>query len=127
MSLLSLREAGGVVGSCGPCPAGKILTSKIFFTIALIVTLTGYCDENGMPPWGITASGKPTREGVAACFGWRYGTVFKVEEIGRLVCWDRGGAVQRLDQLDVWFSTCEEATEFGVRKRWVWITRKKIR
>ena len=58
-----------------------------------------------------------TRWGIAACYGWPFGTIFEIEGLGRFECQDRGGLILNRNQVDVWFPTYEEAIEFGVSKR----------
>lgn len=51
---------------------------------------------------GITASGQIARWGIAACGrAYPFGTVFEVEDLGLVACYDRGGGVTN-DLLDIW-------------------------
>ena len=51
---------------------------------------------------GITASGQLARWGIAACGrAYPFGTVFEVEDLGMVACYDRGGGVTN-DLLDIW-------------------------
>ena len=84
----------------------------------LVCSLTGYDDSSGVEPWGITANMVETRWGIAACYGWPFGTIFEIEGLGRFECQDRGGLILNRNQVDVWFPSYEEAIEFGVRKMW---------
>ena len=58
-----------------------------------------------------------TRWGIAACYGWPFGTIFEIEGLGRFECQDRGGLILNRNQVDVWFPSYEEAIEFGVSER----------
>lgn len=92
-------------------------------TITVVMTLTGYCDQSGLPPYGITASGTETYWGIVACGpSYPFKTEFDIEDMGIFICQDRGGGITN-DRLDLWFPACWEALQFGVRKRWV--TREK--
>ena len=83
------------------------------------MTLTGYCDANGVPPIGITASMTETRYGIVACGPlYPFGMHFNIKDMGIFVCEDRGGGITN-DRLDIWFPACGAALEFGARKRWV--------
>ncbi|WP_419465839.1 3D domain-containing protein [Brevibacillus brevis] len=69
------------------------------------------------PAHGITASGKPVREGVtAACpRDHPFGTRVMIPELGRtLTCLDRGGRITSR-KLDVYIANKAEALRFGRR------------
>ena len=89
------------------------------------MSLTGYCDECGLEPLGITASMTSTRDGIVACgSSYPFGTKFIVEDMDTVFeCEDRGGGITD-DRLDIWFPTCQAALEFGTRRRWVKSYRK---
>lgn len=87
--------------------------------VTAIFSITGYCDSCGVPPIGITSSMTETRWGIVACGdAFPFGTKFTIEDMGVFVCEDRGGAITD-NRLDIWFSSCRAALEFGVRKRHV--------
>lgn len=89
----------------------------------LIMTVTGYCDQTGAPPFeGMTASGVQANEITMACPTWmEFGTVIMVDD-QIFVCMDRGPAIEGL-RLDRWFPTCGEAMEWGVQEKTVIIVR----
>lgn len=94
--------------------------------VTAIFMLTGYCDNCGVEPIGITASMTETRWGVVACGdAFSFGTEFVIEDMGVFVCEDRGGAITD-DRLDIWFLSCRDALEFGNRKRWVTVYKVAI-
>ena len=87
----------------------------------LSFSVSAYTDANGMPPWGITASGVQTRDGICACGpSYDFGTLFIVGE-KLFVCRDRGGAIS--DQhLDLWIERGHEPRSihqhFGRHGNW---------
>ena len=58
-----------------------------------------------------------THWGIVACAEWPFGTIFKIDGLGKFECQDRGGLILNRNQVDVWFSTNEQAWEFGVSKQ----------
>lgn len=85
-------------------------------TYAGTYKVTAYCIH------GITASGMRTGVGtVAAAHGeYAFGTQLVVEGYGRAVVRDRGGAITP-GRLDVWFASCRQAINWGVRYVRVWV------
>jgi len=92
--------------------------------LSLVMIVTGYCDQTGAPPWGITASGIPTTNFTMACPPeMEFGTVIIMD--GQIfICMDRGPAIKG-NRLDRWFPTCMEAIEWGKQKKLVWILLKQ--
>ena len=91
------------------------------FFLSLVMTVTGYCNATGAPPYqGITASGMKANEIVMACPPeMPFGTVILMD--GRIFfCMDRGPAIVK-GRLDRWFSTCNEAIEWGKQRKEVFI------
>lgn len=84
--------------------------------------VTAYCScpvctgkSAGDPGYGITASGVPVFAGLCAADpDIPFGTVLRVEGIGRVVVADRGGAV-RGARLDVYMPSHEAALAWGAR------------
>jgi len=68
----------------------------------------------GHPGYGITASGKNVQEGttVACPPSMPFGTKLKIESVGKRICTDRGSDIVS-GRLDVYFSSLEEAKNFG--------------
>lgn len=77
---------------------------------------TAYCLR------GITASGTQPRAGVVATSAGEFAfrTVLLIEGYGNAVVEDRGGAITR-GRLDVWFASCRDAINWGVRYVKVWV------
>lgn len=62
-----------------------------------------------------TASGTHVRPGVAACPpDIAFGTSILIDQVGTVVCEDRGGAIGG-DNIDLWVPTYQEAITFGRR------------
>lgn len=80
--------------------------------------VTSYCCP---PHCGITKSGEPVAPGaVAAPRSIPFGTLVEMDGYaGRVV--DRGGAIAE-GRLDVWFSDCDQARQWGIRRRFVTVT-----
>ena len=127
----------------------KVLTKKIYNiemedvkkkphfteTLAFIekeFKVTAYCPCSkccGRFADGITASGHILREGdkiVAAPIEIPFNTILNIPEYGIALVLDRGGAIKG-NRLDVFFSTHEEALEWGVKtlKVKIYIQKKK--
>lgn len=93
------------------------------FFLSMVMIVTGYCNATGAPPFeGTTTSGIQTNSFVMACPPeMEFGTVIMMD--GQIfLCLDRGFAIVG-DRLDRWFSTCEEALEWGVQKKEVIVLR----
>ena len=90
----------------------------------LSFSVSAYTDANGMPPWGITASGVQTRDGICACGpSYDFGTLFVLPSGKVLECQDRGGAITD-EHLDMW--TDDEAWAldvWGRRELDAWVIR----
>ena len=101
-----------------------LLLSAIFFNPALLAVrivemeVTAYCGCKsccGEYSDGITASGYIIRQGdklIAAPRTLPFGTVILIPGYGRAAVKDRGGAIKG-NRLDVYFSTHQEALEWG--------------
>lgn len=83
---------------------------------SITVEATAYVDADGMPPWGVTASGTQTTEGrtIACPPEWAFGTVLEIEGLGQRVCEDRGAAIQGA-RIDVFMESREDALRWGRR------------
>jgi len=80
-----------------------------------IMSVSGYSDVNGAPPWGYTADMTRTRRGICACgTEYSFGTIFIIDD-RVFVCHDRGPAVKKRN-LDLWFPTEWEALRWGRRE-----------
>lgn len=87
------------------------------------VSVSAYTDASGAPPWGITASGRPTRPGVAACGrDVPFGTLVILADGRRVACWDRGGEIGPWN-VDVWMADEGQAIRAGRRRVWGWMVR----
>lgn len=88
----------------------------------MMVIATAYCDNScgkaiEHPAYGLTARGTRTHEGTLACPPqWDFGTRVYIPGEGWFVCEDRGSAITK-NRIDRWFSTCEEAMEWGVQEK----------
>ena len=84
------------------------------------MTVTAYCPcEKCCGKWadGITASGHVIKKGdkfVAADRSIAFGTTIDIPGYGEVPVLDRGGAIEG-DRLDVYFSTHQEALNWGVK------------
>ena len=96
-----------------------IMTIMIYLTP---LTVTAYWDGDGMPPWGVTASGARTEWGIAA--GPKeipFGSELFVPGYGQVRIEDRGGDI-RLERtspnhsnIDLWYPDRESALAWGRR------------
>lgn len=86
------------------------------------LSVSAYTDASGVLPWGITASGVKTRDGICACGpSYPFGSLFILPDGRVLECQDRGGAITD-GHLDMWCD--DEAWALDVwerRKLWVWV------
>lgn len=87
--------------------------------VVSVYDVSGYYDGDGMPPWGITASGVPTGPAIVACGpAYPFGTQFFTldDDMERVVydCFDRGGAIHN-GRLDTWWKSRAAALRFGRR------------
>lgn len=81
--------------------------------------VSAYWDGDGVPPWGITASGAQTAPGICACGpAYPFGTLFIPLDPAphvAYVCQDRGGAI-RDGMIDIWMTTQKGALRWGRRQ-----------
>lgn len=90
------------------------------FVLTLIIS--GYCNSScgklpTHPAYAITASGTRTHLGAIACPPeWPFGTKVYIPGEAWFVCEDRGSAIKG-NRIDIWFPTCDEAIEWGMRER----------
>ncbi len=85
-------------------------------------TATGYCPCSKCcgKSTGITASGARAKAGVTVAMSSKYafGTKIEVKGMGTYICQDRGGAIQG-NRIDIYFSSHQEALNFGRRTVYV--------
>lgn len=85
-------------------------------------TATGYCSCSQCcgKSTGITASGAKAIAGVTVAMSSKYafGTKIEIKGMGTYICQDRGGAIQG-NKIDIYFSSHQEALNFGRRTVYV--------
>ncbi len=98
-------------------------------TNSFIANLTAYCacekccgKKPNHPYYGLTASGKKVQANRTIAMDKKYpfGTIVKIEGLGIFEVQDRGGAIKGND-VDIYMNTHQEALNFGVQQRRVWI------
>jgi len=98
---------------------GVVMTRQLF-------SVSHYTDLSGIPPYGITASGARTHDGLCACGpSYEFGTVFILDAGAALDCQDRGGAITD-SHIDVWVPVDADGSEatalrMGRHSEWVWV------
>lgn len=100
-----------------------------FCTLAVRATVTGYSstpEETDSTPF-ITASGTDVHEGVAAANWLPLGTKIRIPDLfGDTVFTVEDRMHERFgDRVDIWFSSTEEAIEFGARKARIVVLEKE--
>lgn len=105
-------ETGGATNR-GEYPLNAVLFAAILGLIVAPFSVSAYVDSEGIPPWGITASGVETKPGICACGpGYSFGARFYSTETGWIECQDRGGLVSNR-HLDIWMKSEERMVEWG--------------
>lgn len=112
VALNTIVEQRNAAAGAQPSPVANSARA----TYAGTYRVTAYCIH------GITASGARTGAGtVAAASGeYAFGTQLVIEGYGSSTVRDRGGAITP-GRLDVWFASCRQAINWGVRYVRVWV------
>jgi len=103
-------------------PESKLITEEVGWRI-----ITGYSsskDETDNTP-DITASQKPTQEGVIACPRYyKFSTQFLIN--GKIyTCWDRMNS-KFIHRFDIWFPSKQEAKEWGNKILMVYLIKNDL-
>ncbi len=109
-----------------PSPEPIIKSDKTFTVTAYSNHVRSTGKSSGDNEYGITASGKKTREGVTIAADWRVlpkGTKVFIEGIGIRIVQDKGGAIKG-NKIDLYFEDEDDAWEFGRQKLKVHIISK---
>ncbi|MCR4334560.1 MAG: 3D domain-containing protein [Patescibacteria group bacterium] len=98
-----------------------------------IFKVTGYCNDKectGKSPgdkgYGITKSGKVAKWGMVATDSKviPLGTKLKIEGFDTIFVSEDIGGVIRKNKIDIWFSSHQDALDFGRQKRKVWTVKQ---
>ncbi len=121
---IEVEANGTIIRNYDSVDSGVIFTELGEYTITAYTAgyeSTGKTPEH--PAYGITASGSEVMEGMTIAADWRIippGTLLYIEDVGYRVVQDKGGDIKGY-RLDLFMNDLQEALEWGVQSKAVWI------
>ena len=120
--VIDIRRSGNFFkGSYPPYTINPIVLGSLMGSEKRIITAySSTIDQTDDTPF-ITASSQRVRKGIIACNDLSFGTKVEIEGLGMFEVQDRKNSRYVNGEIDIWMETREEALEFGIQERVVWV------